>query len=159
VESVTREAFGDGLEVQIVRRMRDLPEYIPELSLVVDDDDRIVGHVLLSRMTFEPDPEATANPRIVAIGPISVIPERQRQGIGSELMNAVIERSRELGYEGIALIGHPWYYPRFGFKPASNWGLRFTYQVPDEAAMALELQPGALEGANGLLVYSSAFAE
>lgn len=73
-------------------------------------------------------------------------------------MHTAIVRAQSLGYDGIALLGHPWYYPRFGFRPASTWGLRFTYDVPDEVAMAVELQPGALDGAQGLLLYSEAFS-
>jgi putative acetyltransferase len=154
VDQVVATAFGQGLEVLIVQRMRSLPEYIPSLALLAEDASEIVGQVLLSRMYLE-----QPGPSVVGLGPISVLPERQRQGVGTALMGAAIAGAREMGFDGIALLGHPTYYPRFGFVPASRFGLRFTYDVPDDVAMALELRPGALDGVGGLLRYSSAFDE
>jgi putative acetyltransferase len=156
VENVTRLAFGDGVEVRILQRIRSLPEYIPALSLLAELDGKVIGHVLLSHMHHE---AADWEGKLLALGPISVEPPFQRRGIGSALMQAAAIRAREMGFAAILLIGHPTYYPRFGFRPASTWGLRFQYIVPDEAAMALELLPGSLEGSAGQIRYSPAFPD
>ncbi len=151
---IHRQAFGRELEALVAEKLTILPEYLPDLSLVAETEEGIVGHVMLSLFHHEnPDWER----RIVALGPIGVLPHLQREGIGSALMRGAIERAAGAGYRGIALLGHPTYYPRFGFRPASTWGISFSYDVPDDVAMALELEPGSLQGAAGNIYYSAAF--
>ena len=149
VAAVHRAAFGKDDEMQIVERTRALPEHLPELSLVADLGGRVVGHVLLSRARL-------AGGAVLALGPIGVLPDFQRQGIGDALMREGIERARAGGERLIILLGHPAYYPRFGFVRASTLGIRPPYNVPDEAFMALELHPGAAQG-GGAFIYSAAF--
>ena len=89
---------------------------------------------------------------------MAVLPERQRQGIGSELVRAGLDSSRQRGAAAVVVVGHPTFYPRFGFAPASRFGLRCDYAVPDVVFMALELRPGTLRTA-GFIRYHAAFAE
>jgi predicted N-acetyltransferase YhbS len=95
----------------------------------------------------------------LVLGPIGVLPERQRRGIGGAMMHAALERAAALGFGAVLLIGHPTYYPRFGFAPASRFGLKTTYNVPDEVFMACLLRPEGLEGVSGMLVFPDAFQE
>jgi putative acetyltransferase len=90
---------------------------------------------------------------------MAVGPARQRAGIGSALVRAGLERCKLLDAAAVVVLGHPAYYPRFGFVPAAAFGLACEYDVPAEAFMALELRPGALRGAAGTLRYHAAFAE
>ena len=120
------------------------------LSLVATDGDAIVGHIVLSKAHVE-EHEA------LGLGPIGVDPDRQRQGIGKALMEEAIRRARETGYPLIALLGHPGYYPRFGFKPAeATYGITSKYDAPPEAWMALAL-PAYTPRVRGRFSYSEAF--
>jgi GNAT superfamily N-acetyltransferase len=98
-----------------------------------------------------------AVPGGLGLGPMAVVPEHQRRGIGGRLMRAGLERCRALGVPWIIVLGHPSYYPRFGFMPASRFGVRCLYPAPDEAFMALELMPDALRGATGTVHYEPDF--
>ena len=93
----------------------------------------------------------------LALGPIAVRPERQRQGIGAALIRHALEEARRLGYTVVVLIGHPDYYPRFGFGPARARGLECAWPVPDEVFMVRELVPGTLAGVRGTVRYAPAF--
>ena len=149
IAAVHRGAFGKDEEARIVDALRTSAEYLPELSLVAEVDGEIVGHVVLSRGGLDGRPA-------VALGPIGVEPGYQRRGIGSTLMRVAIARAQELGEDVIVLLGHPWYYPRFGFVPASRLGIEFGEDLPEEVFMALELRPGGARG-GGTFTYPSAF--
>ena len=114
----------------------------------------IVGHVLLSPVTIDGKDE----PRGLGLAPLAVLPAYQRQGIGTRLVEAALRRARLLGYAYVVVLGHPRYYPRFGFVPASRFGLRYEQRALDDAFMALELVPGALNGISGPVRYSPAFS-
>ena len=121
------------IEAQIVDALRGLAEHVPELCLVALRDD-IVGHVMLSRATVGEQHPA------LGLGPIAVDPAFQGQGIGAELMREAIRRAERTEYPLIALLGHPTYYPRFGFEPAAaTFGITTTYEAPPEAWMARAL--------------------
>ena len=95
--------------------------------------------------------------RAMALAPMAVVPERQRAGIGSELVRDGLARCRLRGVEAVFVVGHPAYYPRFGFSRASDFGITCEFEVPDEAFMALELAPGSLRGRTGQVFYHEAF--
>ncbi len=125
-------------------------------SLVAVSDGLIVGHVAFSPVTIVPAPAMPR--RALALGPIGVLPAYQRRGIGSRLIREGLETCRESGYGFVVLLGDPRYYRRFGFVPASTYRLSNEYGAGD-AFMALELQPGALHGVEGLVRYAPEFAQ
>ncbi len=124
------------------------------MSLVAEENGRIVGHVLFSPMTLETE---TGIYPIVGLGPVAVLPEVQRQGVGSRLIEMGLDLLRERGETAVIVLGHPSYYPRFGFVRASQFGIRSSYDVPDEAFMALELEDGGLNGRAGVAYYQPEF--
>ncbi len=107
---------GDPGEAALVARLRDDTGWIPELSLVAVDDDAVVGHVVVSRAHVEDHPA-------LCLGPLSVLPARQRGGVGTALMHAVLGAADALGEPLVALLGDPAYYRRFGFTPAQAAGV------------------------------------
>ena len=153
IHALNVAAFETRVEANLVDALRERAE--PMLSLVADEDGTIVGHILFSPVGLSGDAET----RIVGLAPMSVLPARQRQGLGSALVREGLERCREMGYDAVVVLGHPEYYPRFGFVPASRFGIGCEYEVPDEAFMALELVPGALKGRPGTIRYHPAFAD
>lgn len=154
VRNVNLTAFDTPTEADLFDAMRDTPEYVPELSLVAELDEQIVGHALFSEVTVE---QETGELRALSLGPIAVLPDHQRQGIGSQLMEAGHQRGREMRYPFIVLIGHPWYYPRFGYVPARQYGLVTIWEVSDPVFMVCELEEGALEHAAGTIRYPEPF--
>lgn len=151
VRDVVTAAFGQPGEAGLVDSIRANGRAV--ISLVAEEDGVVVGHILFSPVTLE---EGTA--RVLGLAPLSVAREHQRRGIGGELMRAGLARARELEYEAVVLLGHPEYYPRFGFVPASQFGLHCEYDAPADAFMAIELRPGGLAGTRGLAKYCEDFA-
>jgi putative acetyltransferase len=95
----------------------------------------------------------------MGLAPMAVVPAMQRHGVGSMLIRAGLDACACLGCDAVVVLGHAQYYPRFGFSPASMFGLRCEYDVPDEVFMALELQPGRLMGKSSTIRYHAAFAQ
>ena len=157
VDEVNRVAFGQEAESILVEKIRRSPDFIPELSLVAVHDGRVVGHILFSlirvRIQNRPDQERP----VLSLAPMAVNPEFQNRGIGSALVRRGLEIARDLAHKAVIVVGHPDYYPRFGFSPARAKGLEAPFPVPDEAFMALELEPHGLDGLRGTLVYPPAF--
>lgn len=153
VFALNHVAFGQEDEALLVDRLRESPEFVPELSLVAWLEGRLVGHILFTKIGIG----SKSFSGVLALAPMAVLPEHQQQGIGSELVKAGLAGARELHYEAVVVLGHPEYYPRFGFRPASSWGILCPFEVPDEAYLALELKPGALGQKEGVVAYSSAF--
>ena len=117
--------------------------------------DRVAGHILFSRVTIANSPAAFSG---VGLGPVAVLPELQRQGIGSKLVRAGLERCRQSGYDAVVVIGHPAYYSRFGFLRAADFSLQNEYGVVDEF-MALPLHDGVLTPVSGMVRYQPEFRE
>ena len=138
------------LEAQIVDALRADHDHVPELCLVAVQNDEVVGHVMLSEATI-------GDQKALGLGPIAVDPAHQRHGIGGALMRETIERAQTTDYTLIALLGHPGYYPRFGFAPAAETlGVTTTYDAPPEAWMALKL-PAYGPQVKGTFRYARAF--
>jgi len=153
IRDVNAAAFGARAEADLVDALR--ADASPTISLVADAGGAIVGHVFFSPVAIA----AAAAPPIMGLAPMAVLPARQRQGIGSALVRDGLERCRRLGFLAVVVLGHAAYYPRFGFTPASKFGLTSEYDVPDDVFMALELEEGSLRGTSGTIRYHHAFAD
>jgi len=154
VRQVNEEAFGRRDEADIVEKLRSRQAFT--LSLVATCAEKVVGHILFSPVTIESEFESFA---VLGLGPVAVLPPYQNKGIGSQLIRTGIEICRKAGHKVIVLVGHPTYYPRFGFLRASTYDLKYEYDVPDEAFMALELRQSALEGRSGIVKFRPEFGE
>ena len=152
VRQVNRAAFETSTEASLVDILRENAR--PLISLVAEDAGALVGHIMFSPVTISSQIDAG----IMGLAPMAVVPARQGHGIGSALVTAGLEECRRLGVAGVVVLGHATYYPRFGFRPASGFGLKSEYDVPDEVFMALELEPGGLQGKAGTVRYHPAFA-
>lgn len=153
MRAVNVAAFETPAEAALVDALREQAR--PLVSLVAEDDAAIVGHVMFSPVSLGDRPAL----QIMGLAPVAVAPEHQRKGVGSALVRAGIERCKQLGVGAVVVLGHPSYYPRFGFLPASRFGVGCEYAVPDDVFMAMELQPGYLRGASGKVKYHAAFRD
>lgn len=125
------------------------------MSLVAAEGETLVGHIAFSPVTFTfADGDDVL---MMGLAPMAVDPPRQRHGIGSALVRAGLDECRRLGAIAVVVLGHPEYYPRFGFRPASRFGVKSEYQVPDDVFMALELRARALDGRTGTVRYHPVF--
>lgn len=154
VRRVNELAFGQADEAALVDALRAAAD--PHISLVATDGGEIVGHIFFSPVSIEPEDSPFA---AMGLAPMAVLPGHQRRGVGSALVRAGLEECRRIGHNVVVVLGHPEYYPRFGFRPASRAGLRCEYPVPDEVFMVVELEPGALAGRRGLVKYRPEFGE
>ena len=149
VEALNELAFGGPVEATIVRELRASDGRLVSLVAFDASASSVVGHILFSSVTIDPPAgEFSA----MGLAPMCVAPARQRQGIGTRLVESGLDACRRLGVASVVVLGHPEYYPRFGFRPAREFGLRCEYSVPDEAFMAIELVKGSLDGRSGGLV-------
>jgi putative acetyltransferase len=149
---VHREAFGRADEAEIARRLQLRGHDC--VSLAAFEDDALVGHVIFSPVSV--GERSFAKPPM-GLGPVGVLPALQRGGAGIALCRAGIEACRARGAPFLVVLGHPAYYPRFGFAPASDFGLTYADMPPREAFMAMELVPGTLAGLTGKVRYGPEF--
>ena len=144
--------YADGDEPELVVRLRKSDSFIPQLSLVALMENEIVGHILFTKMKFGSHPS-------LALAPVAVLPAYQKKGIGALLIHESHRIARELGHRSVIVVGHADYYPRFGYQRAIRWNITAPFEVPDEAFMALELVPGALDHVSGMIAYAREFFE
>ena len=149
-------AFGRDNEARLVDALRAEPGFDPALSLVATADGHAVGHILFSPIRIR---APHRNVPALALAPLGVRPEYQKQGVGTTLVRAGVEECRRLGHTVVVVVGHAHYYPRFGFASARAAGLEAPFPVSDAAFMALELVPGALDGVRGVVEYPAPFAD
>ena len=155
IRAVLEAAFPQPVEADLVDKLR--LACAERVSLVAVEDDRVVGHILFTPATIE-RPEGP----IVGYGlaPMAVLPEFQNRGIGSALVRAGIERLRRSRCPFVIVLGHPEYYPRFGFVRASTHGVRCQWEgVPDDAFMVLILEASIASQVAGLAKYRREFDE
>ncbi|HEY7673049.1 MAG TPA: N-acetyltransferase [Gammaproteobacteria bacterium] len=152
IHAVNTAAFETSGEADLVDALR--AKAVPLISLVAEIDGAITGHILFSPVSLAEHPDLN----LMGLGPMAVLPQRQRQGVGSALVREGLKRCKQQRCDAVVVVGHPEYYPRFGFVPASRYGVRCEYDVPDDVFMLVELKAGALRGASGLARYDEAFA-
>jgi putative acetyltransferase len=150
IHAVNRAAFETSTEADLVDALRKQAH--PIVSLVAEDAGAIVGHIFFSPVTLSGHALT-----MMGLAPMAVLPAQHRRGIGSALVRAGLERCRELGFAAVIVLGHAEYYPRFGFVPASRFGIGCEYDVADRVFMALELERGSLRGKSGTIRYHAAF--
>ena len=153
IRLVNTRAFGQPTEADIVDTLR---KTCPEgVSFVAEREDKVVGHILFTPAVIEAQQKEIWG---MGLAPMSVLPEFQRQGIGSQLVQAGLDEMRRTQQPFVIVLGHPEYYPRFGFIRASSYGIASQYaDVPDEAFMILVLDEDALRDASGVGKYRAEF--
>jgi putative acetyltransferase len=144
IRRVNQLAFGSLAEVDLVDALR--ARQVHSLSLVASVDDEVVGHILCSPVTIHVEEQIHS---AIGLGPMAILPDHQRRGIGD---------LRRAGHRVLVVLGHPDYYPRFGFTPATRYGIGCEFDVPDDVFMALELEPGALDECSGMVRYQPEFS-
>lgn len=140
--------YSDGREQDLVAALRNSDSFVPELSLVAVEDGEIVGYILFTKVYIG---KCTA----LALAPLAVRPDAQKKGIGMALMGKGHQIAAVLGYDYSVVLGHPHYYPKAGYVPASTYGIQAPFDVPDENFMALKLHSGA-KRAEGCVQYDAA---
>ncbi|MGY6559796.1 MAG: GNAT family N-acetyltransferase [Nitritalea sp.] len=149
-------AFGQENEAKLVDALRkNQTAFIPELSIVAIDNNKIVGHILFTKIGIK-DEEGKLNESL-GLAPMAVRPEFQKSGIGGQLVSKGLEVAKELGFNSVIVLGHEHYYPKFGFKPADKWKIKAPFEVPANVFMAIELTPDGLRDVSGTVVYPKEF--
>lgn len=158
VREINELAFERAGEADLVDALRTNAH--PYLSLVaevlVEGSQQLVGHIFFSPVVIESE---AASFTALGLAPMAVLPEFQNQAIGSALVRRGLEECPRLGHDVVVVLGHPEFYPRFGFVPAATKGLSSEYPVPDEVFMVVELRANALAGRRGLVKYNPAFGK
>src|SRR5690606_1642636 len=153
VRALNEAAFDSGAEARLVDMLREQAK--PLVSLVAEQDSFVVGHILFSPVTLSGHDDL----KIMGLAPMAVAPPHQRRGIGTSLVHAGLDRCRELGAGAVVVLGHPEFYPRFGFVPSTRFDIRSEYDVPEDVFMVTELKPGFFRGVSGTIRYHAAFKE
>ena len=151
VREVNISAFETLSEADLVDALRQ--QVHPTVSLVAEENGEVVGHIMFSPVSLSGHPDL----KVMGLAPMAVKPSHQKKGVGSALVRAGLDQCRRLGFVAAVVLGHPQYYPRFGFSPSSRFGIDSEYDVPEEVFMAIELRPDALSGKRGKVRYHSAF--
>jgi putative acetyltransferase len=152
VRALNEAAFPSAAEAGLVDALRE--QASPIISLVMENDETISGHIMFSPVSVK----GVDTPLMMGLAPMAVAPAFQGTGIGSQLVQAGLEKCRRIGAVAVVVLGHPGYYPRFGFQPSTVFALKSEYDVPADVFMAQELVPGALQEISGTIQYHPAFA-
>lgn len=154
VYEVVKTAFAsvehsDGNEQDLVTALRNSGAFVPELSLVAEEDGNVIGHILFTKADVD-------GQTVLALAPLSVLPPYQKQGIGLALMAEGHQIAAKLGFDYSIVLGHAEYYPKAGYQPASRFGIKAPFDVADENFMAVKLNRDA-QNVHGTLRYDAAF--
>lgn len=154
IRDVNEQAFGRRSEANVVDTLRHRGKIT--LSLVAEHERQVIGHILFSPVVIASNESVLS---AIGLAPMAVLPRFQRNGVGSMLVREGIRRCQRAGHSLIVVIGHPGYYPRFGFSPARRYGIHSEYNVPENAFLVLELKEGALATVAGVAKYQPEFNE
>lgn len=151
IKAVNDEAFNGTAESDLIEKLRKKEDFLPELSLVAEDEGKIIGHILFFPVSIKTkDGECVS----LSLAPMAVLPDRQKKGVGAKLIKEGFKRAKEMGYKSVVVLGYPEYYKKFGFKPADNWGLKSPFKdAQPNAFMAIELNEGELEDKAGEVIF------
>ena len=154
IRKVNKAAFETKAEADLVDSLRIKDAHI--ISIVAIDDTKIIGHILFSPVTIESNESIIP---VLGLAPMAVLPEYQRKGVGSKLVEMGLNECLKKDYKAVVVLGYPKYYPRFGFVPSVEYNIRSEYDVPPEVFMVKELRSGALTGISGIAKFHESFAE
>ena len=149
---INTEAFETKEEATIVNALRNSD--VTNISLVYEQNGELGGHILFTTVELIGD---TSDLKLMGLAPMAVIPKLQNKGVGSSLIKAGIQQCINDGYDAIIVLGHPDYYPKFGFVPSVKYGIKSEYDVPDNVFMVLELKKNSLKGKQGVIKYHEEF--
>lgn len=150
------EELSDHKEQFLVERLRKSNVFVPKLSMVAEVENKIVGHILVTKLKIKNDRTEFDS---LTLAPVSVLPEYQGNGIGGKLIEQAHKTAKELGYKSIVLLGHERYYPKFGYEQADKFGIELPFDVPKENCMVKELTEKGLNGVTGTVEYPKEFNE
>ena len=153
VYEINHLAFEQEGESQLIEKIRKGETFVQELSLVAEQDDKVIGHILFSKIKIIGEQSSPS----LALAPMSVHPDFQNKGIGSQLVTTGLQIAKNLNFEHVIVLGHKNFYPKFGFQNATNWNIRCPFEVPDDHFMAIELVEGSLKNKSGLVKYPPVF--
>jgi len=154
IREINIKAFGQESEADLVDALRK--SGIPLISLVADEDNTLVGHIMFSPVTIDNGCESIS---VAGLAPMAVLPEFQRKGIGSMLVKEGLKHCKQAGYSAVVVLGHPEYYPRLGFVPSVKYGIKSEYDVPENVFMIIELTEGSLKDCHCTVKYHEAFMQ
>jgi len=148
--------YSSHTEQFIVEKLRKDEAFVPELSLVAELDDELVGYIILSKIKIDNGNQLFD---ALTLGPVAVLPKLHGKSIGSQLINEAHKRAKELGHKVVILLGHKDYYPRFGYELMQKYGISLPFEASPENCMVFGLTPDALKGVSGKVIYSKPFLE
>lgn len=151
IKAVNDLAFNGTAESELIEKLREKEDFLPELSLVAEDEGKIIGHILFFPVSIKTkDSECVS----LSLAPMAVNPDYQKKGVGTKLLKEGFKRAEEMGYKSVVVLGYSEYYTKFGFKSADNWGLKSPFKdTHPDAFMAIELSESELENKSGKVIY------
>jgi predicted N-acetyltransferase YhbS len=156
IKKINDLAFGQENEGKMIESLRKTLGYNASLSLVAEIKNKIVGHILFYPIKIKNEKEEYA---VLSLVPLAVHPQYQNKGIGINLVKRGIEKAKVTNFDIILVVGHPKYYPRFGFKPAINWEIKLPFDAPKDAVLVLELKDNALKNCSGIVEFPKEYYE
>lgn len=155
IYELNKLVFGQENEARLVDHVRQGPNFIPQLSLVAFSDDNLIGYILFSQITVT---NGEFRHHSLGITSMVVHPDYQKRGVGAKLITFGLQQATTLGYTDVLVLGHEYYFPKFGFLPAARWNIRPPFDVPTEVFMAMELIPNALSNVSGIVEFPIEFS-